>query len=45
MMNMERYKLVKKEARTKVMAAKMTTFRHLYEELENKGGERSYICS
>lgn len=37
---MERYKIVKKEARMTIMVTKMTTFGHLYEELENKGGEK-----
>lgn len=39
-MHMERYKIVKKEARMTIMVTKMTTFGHLYEELENKGGEK-----
>lgn len=34
--NREKYKLVKKE----VMAAKTTTFEHIYVELEDKGGDK-----
>lgn len=34
--NRERYKMEKKEAKIAMMAAKMTAFEHLYEELECK---------
>ncbi|KAG5624663.1 hypothetical protein H5410_009881 [Solanum commersonii] len=38
--NRKTYKTMKNEVRTVVTAAKMTTLEPLYEELENRGGEK-----
>lgn len=42
-MNRERYKVVRKEAKLVVTAAKMIVFERLHVESEDKGGDKSYI--